>query len=102
MKFSAVILAGGQSRRMGSDKAWLKFDGKTLLERQVELAQKVGASEILISGRSNSDYSRFGLQVLHDRIPESGPLGGIERALDAASQPLLLVLAVDMAKMKAE
>ncbi len=51
MNFSAVILAGGQSRRMGRDKAWLKRDGKTLLERQVELVRFLGVTEIFISGR---------------------------------------------------
>lgn len=99
MNFSAVILAGGQSRRMGTDKAWLKHDGKTLLERQIALVQSLGAFEVFVSGRPDTDYSRFGLPVLRDRMGDSGPLGGIERALESAAQPLLLVLAVDMAEM---
>lgn len=102
MNFSAVILAGGQSRRMGTDKAWLKRDGKTLLERQIELLQSLRASEVFISGRPDTDYTRFGLPVLRDLAADSGPLGGIERALEAAAQPLLLVLAVDMAEMTLE
>jgi molybdopterin-guanine dinucleotide biosynthesis protein A len=52
MKFSAVILAGGRSQRMGCDKAWLLFEGKSLLARQIELVRQVEPEEIFISGRA--------------------------------------------------
>jgi molybdenum cofactor guanylyltransferase len=102
MNFSAVILAGGKSSRMGQDKAWLQIDGESLLTRQIRLARKVGACEVLISGRMDTDYSALGCQVLHDRFVDAGPLAGIECALAATSSPLLLVLAVDMPKMQAQ
>jgi molybdenum cofactor guanylyltransferase len=101
MKFSAVILAGGRSRRMGQDKAWLLLDGKALLAHQVELARALGAEKVFISGRSNTDYDAFGCAVLRDRLPNAGPLSGLESALTAISTPLLLVLAVDMPRMTA-
>jgi len=99
MNFSAVILAGGKSSRMGRDKAFLEFEGKTLLARQVELAHEVGAKEIFISGRVNTDYSAFGCPVLVDNFSDAGPLAGIERALHICSTPIMLVLAVDMPNM---
>jgi len=101
MSFSAVILAGGKSSRMGRDKAWLEVGGQTLLARQIGLVRDAGASEIFISGRADVDYSSFGCRVLKDKFQNAGPLAGIERALAASTSPLLLVLAVDMPAMSA-
>lgn len=96
MNFSAVILAGGKSSRMGQDKAWLEIGGQSLLARQIRLARTLGATEIFISGRPDQNFAPMGCPVLIDRFPEAGPLAGIERALNACSNLLLLVLAVDM------
>jgi molybdenum cofactor guanylyltransferase len=96
MTFSAVILAGGQSHRMGRDKAWLKLEGQSLLVRQLETARAAGATELLISGRAGVDYGGLHGRVLLDEFPNAGPLAGLERALAAASFPLVLALAVDM------
>ncbi|HEU6447372.1 MAG TPA: molybdenum cofactor guanylyltransferase [Verrucomicrobiae bacterium] len=96
MNFSAVILAGGKSSRMGRDKAFLEIGGKTLLERQIRTVKNAGANEVFISGRPDADYSQFDCRVLADRFPGAGPLAGIERALSETSSPLVLVVAVDM------
>lgn len=96
VKFSAVILAGGDSRRMGRDKAWIAVDGRSLLARQLELVTAAGAREVFISGRPEADYSSFGCPVLLDERRGGGPLGGIERALAAASHSMVLVIAVDL------
>jgi len=101
MNFSAVILAGGKSSRMGRDKAWLEIDGQTLLARQIALVRELGVTEIFISGRPDADYSAFGCCILQDKFPDTGPLAGIERALNASKSPLLLVLAVDLPEMSA-
>lgn len=101
MNLSAVILAGGESRRMGRDKSRLKLAGQTLLARALGTVRELGAGEIFISGRTGEDYSRFGCPVLTDLEPGFGPVGGIERALHAAHCPLLLVLAVDLPRMTA-
>lgn len=97
--FNAVILAGGNSTRMGRDKAMLEVDGQPLLARQIQRARDAGAQEIFISGRAEADYRAFGCTVLKDRIHNVGPLAGIEAALAATNAPLLLVLAVDMPRM---
>ena len=68
-----MILAGGNSSRMGRDKAWLRVDGQRLLDRQIALVRAVGAVEVFISGRADRDYSAFGGLVLHDKHSAAGP-----------------------------
>jgi len=102
MRFSAVILAGGQSSRMQRDKAFLPCRGTTLLARQVGLVRELAPAEIFISGRDGTDYGALGLPVLLDRFTDLGPLAGVERALGEAQSPLLLVLAVDLPDMTAD
>ena len=102
MKFSAVILAGGKSSRMGRDKAWLEVGGQSLLARQIQIVREVGACEVFVSGRAGVDYSEFGCRVLQDRLVGVGPLAGIESALSQTTHSLLLVLAVDMPRMTAD
>jgi molybdopterin-guanine dinucleotide biosynthesis protein A len=102
MNFSAVILAGGKSSRMGRDKARLEVAGEPLLARQIRLARESGAAEIFISGRGEMDYAEFGGHTLPDAFPGAGPLAGIEPALRAATSSLLLVLAVDLPAVSAE
>jgi molybdopterin-guanine dinucleotide biosynthesis protein A len=99
MDLSAVILAGGESRRMGRDKAWVELDGQPLLKLAVEKVRHLGVQEVFISGRSGVDYSALKCPVLFDLEPGLGPLSGIEHALRAASSPLVLVLAVDLPHM---
>jgi len=99
MNFSAVILAGGEARRMGRDKAWLELDGQPLVALAVEKVRALGVTEIFISGRAGRDYSAVPCPVLFDREPGFGPLGGIERGLHECTSPLLLVLAVDLPRM---
>jgi molybdenum cofactor guanylyltransferase len=96
MNLSAVLLAGGESRRMGQDKAWLEVGGQPLIRWALSTVRNSGIQEVLISGRAGTDYSTLGCPVLFDLEPGCGPLGGIERALAAATTPLLLVLAVDL------
>jgi len=99
MQLSAVILAGGLSTRMGRDKAWVEWEGQPLLLRAGQTLRTLGVKEIFISGRAGEDYSALPCPVLLDRVPGFGPLGGIERALQACDSPLLLVLAVDLPQM---
>lgn len=101
MNLGAIILAGGESTRMGRDKAWLELDGTSLLQRAVDNVRALGIAEVFISGRAGADYAAVQCPVLVDREPRSGPLSGIERGLHACTSPLLLVLAVDLPRMTA-
>jgi molybdopterin-guanine dinucleotide biosynthesis protein A len=99
---SAVILAGGESRRMGRDKAWIEWNGRPLIDWAVEKVRRIGVEEVFISGRPDGDYCGLGCPVLVDLEPGLGPLGGIERGLFRCMSPLLLVLAVDLPQMTPE
>ena len=87
---------------MGQDKAWIPFNGTPLIEHSLRLVREAGAGEVLISGRAGQDFSALGCPVLLDVTPDCGPLGGIERALDVATHPLVLVLAVDLPHLTSE
>ena len=99
MKFSAVILAGGKSSRMGCDKAWVEVKGQPLLARQIALVRELAPADLFISGRVDTDYNSLGCPVLADEFADAGPLAGIAAGLKAASAPLVLVLAVDLPDM---
>jgi molybdopterin-guanine dinucleotide biosynthesis protein A len=89
---TAFILAGGKSTRMGVDKAFLDFDGRTLLARALDLARSVTA-EVRIVG-SREKFAPFA-PVVEDIFPAHGPLGGIHAALRSSHANLNLMLAVD-------
>lgn len=92
---SVAILAGGQSRRMGRDKALLEFGGRPLLARVIERAAGV-AGEMLLIATQRPEYAPFGLRVVPDRYPQCGSLGGIFTAVSEAANACCLVLACDM------
>src|SRR2546428_9892635 len=97
MKFSAVLLAGGQSTRMGRDKAGIVLDGIPLWQRQFEILRELRPHEIFISGPPRKEWS--GLEVVADETPDAGPLAGLVASLRRCRSPLLLVLAVDLPRM---
>ena len=89
-----IVLAGGQSRRMGRDKALLEYGASTLLRHQVDtLAQICG--RVVVSG----DYA--GYDCLRDIRPGMGPLSGMHAAAKRFSAHALLFLPVDMPAMTA-
>lgn len=98
MKFSAVILAGGKSSRMGRDKAALSLGDQTLLQRQVELVHQLHPEAVYVSGGVRH-MAQTDCQVLPDNFIGQGPLAGIEAALSVMTSPMLLVLAVDLPRM---
>ena len=94
--FSAVLLAGGESRRMGKDKATLSHRGKTLWQIQLELLRQLTPQEIFVSARSDPDWRPAGIQFVADDPPSRGPLSGLAASLDRMSTSHLLALAIDM------
>jgi molybdopterin-guanine dinucleotide biosynthesis protein A len=90
---SAYILAGGKSTRMGTDKAFVLLDGRTLLSRILDLARQL-TSNVHIIG----DPAKFApfAPTLEDIIPGCGPLGGIHAALRSSRTDLNVILAVDI------
>ena len=92
---SLVIQAGGESRRMGTDKALLPFLGQPLILRL--LSRLAGlASEVLVTSNEPESYRFLGLTPIPDRFPGWGALGGLYTALSAAKYPYVAVVACDM------
>ncbi len=90
---AAFMLAGGKSTRMGTDKAFVEFEGRTLLARALDLARSVTTDVRIVGERGK--FAAFA-PVIEDLYPGCGPLAGIHAALRASSCDLNLILAVDM------
>ena len=96
MTLSAVILAGGLSRRMGTDKAQIRLvpGGPTLIERVVAAVGTVADEVLLIANDDRLDF--LGLPIVPDAYPGAGSLGGIYSGVAAARHEHCLVVACDM------
>ncbi len=94
--FTAGLLAGGRSSRMGCDKAALEFEGEMLWQRQVRLLESLNPAQLLISGRPDGPYVGSAYKVIYDQHADQGPLAGLAALLRVCITPRLLVLAVDM------
>jgi molybdenum cofactor guanylyltransferase len=90
---AGFILAGGKSSRLGVDKAFLEFQGRTLLERAIETLQVV-CNTVTIVGNP-AKFASYGA-VVTDAYTDCGPLGGIHAALAQSSSEMNFVMAVDM------
>ena len=97
VKSGAIILAGGQSRRMGTDKALLRLTpgGPRLLELVLAAVNPL-AGEILLSTNRPEVYQWTGLPLVADNYPGLGPLAGLEAGLTASSAEYNLLVACDM------
>lgn len=93
---SVVLLAGGESRRMGSDKASLLFRRKPLWQVQLETLRKLQPAEIFISARSDPIWRPADVDFVPDDPPSRGPLSGLAAAAAQMHTTHLLALAVDM------
>jgi molybdopterin-guanine dinucleotide biosynthesis protein A len=91
---TAIILAGGKSSRMGSNKALLEVDGMPLVQRVYQLVRP-WCDEVLLSGDVRA-LVRGGARGVSDRYPGCGPLAGIHACLDASRTEHNLVVACDM------
>jgi molybdopterin-guanine dinucleotide biosynthesis protein A len=97
----AVLLAGGKSRRMGTDKALLRVDGRPLIERLISECRRL-TDEIRISAAAAGDYASVGVPVIPDIHAEHGPLAGLHAGLLATARSFVLLLACDLPGARAE
>lgn len=88
----AFILAGGASRRMGTDKSQLLLDGQTFAER---IAATLGqlTDSVTVVGRSTAESS---IPAVADVYPQWGALGGIHAALSACARAWAIIVACDL------
>jgi molybdopterin-guanine dinucleotide biosynthesis protein A len=92
---SIVIQAGGQSSRMGEDKALKFFLGRPLIQRVVDQLASI-ADEIIVTTNRPDDYRFLNLRLFADIKPERGALGGLYTAIASATHPSVAVVACDM------
>ena len=74
-EFAATLIAGGRSRRMGTDKAFLDWRGRPLWEHQLEKLRALAPSRVMLSCRSDQFFPPLtDSQPVHDQWPDCGPL----------------------------
>ena len=96
---SAVVLTGGHSSRMGTDKAWLPHpeSGESLLLRQLALLRGLNPASLLVSARSGQSLPLLPPDITRvDDDGQSGPMAGIAASLEQIETDYLLVVAVDL------
>ena len=92
---SIVVQAGGQSARMGENKALKPFLGRPLVQRVLERLAPI-ADELLLTTNQPEDFAFLKLPLFTDIKPGRGPLGGLYTALVSAKYPFVAVVACDM------
>jgi molybdopterin-guanine dinucleotide biosynthesis protein A len=93
MQITGIILTGGKSRRMGTDKALIEMGGQTLITRAIDFCRTF-CDEILISSNIPG-HKVEGLQLINDEINDCGPMGGIYSCLKQSTNEWNFVLSVD-------
>lgn len=95
MEATAIIMAGGDSIRMGEDKSILPIKGQPMIKRIYDQLRP-HFNQILISSNDISKYRFLGVEVVPDKVTGQGPLGGIASALAASANELNFVIASDI------
>jgi molybdopterin-guanine dinucleotide biosynthesis protein A len=92
---SCLILCGGKSGRMGRPKAFLPYNGTTMIAHILEVAKEV-FDEVLLIANEPEQFSDFRVNVVKDILPYRGPLGGLLSGLLVATNQRSFVLPCDM------
>jgi molybdenum cofactor guanylyltransferase len=94
---AGYVLAGGYSRRMGTDKALVEWKGRTLLETAAARVAGITGTVTLVAPAGR--YEQLGYRLIADLHPGRGPLAGLEAALHDTRRDWILVLACDLPKV---
>lgn len=92
---SGIVLAGGQSQRLGTDKAFVKVGGVPLIERVLSQLREL-SDDVLIVTNGVESYADLGVRVVRDVWPGMGSLGGIYSGLQATRHERAIVVGCDM------
>ncbi|MGE4272936.1 MAG: molybdenum cofactor guanylyltransferase [Desulfitobacterium sp.] len=101
LPMTGIILSGGKSSRMGSNKAFIEWDGVPLIERSLSALRMV-FSEVVVSSNHPELYASYDVQVVKDNYPDRGPLGGLEACLRVARYDHTFFVACDMPFLNSE
>ncbi|HSU53223.1 MAG TPA: molybdenum cofactor guanylyltransferase [Candidatus Dormibacteraeota bacterium] len=102
MTLTAMILTGGASRRMGSDKALLKLESEFLWQRQLRIVQALKPEHTWVSARQVPNWRPANVEVVLDQQPSRGPLSGLVAGLERLRTSHLLALAIDLPAISSE
>jgi len=91
---TGIILAGGKSSRIGSDKGFLLLNNKIFIQHIIEAMQPLVKEIIIVS--NNTDYDVFNLKRVNDLIENAGPLAGVYSGLHHSNTENNLVLSCDV------
>lgn len=95
LPLSGVVLAGGQSQRMGRNKAFLQLEGETLIERVLARLSPL-CDELIVSANDVESYSHLPARIVPDVIPGRAALSGIHAGLLTMQNERAIVVACDM------
>ena len=91
---TGIILAGGKSTRMGTDKCFLDFRGETFIQRSINLLSTI--TKTIIVSSNNEAFKSFGFSVVEDEIKNIGPIGGIYSCLKHSPNTVNLLIPCDL------
>ncbi|GGD11552.1 molybdenum cofactor guanylyltransferase [Hyunsoonleella pacifica] len=91
---TGIILAGGKSSRMGTDKGFLKLNTKPFVQYSIDALKPLVSNIIIVS--DHSEYDSLGYKRITDDIKEAGPVSGIYSGLKASETTYNLVLSCDI------
>jgi molybdenum cofactor guanylyltransferase len=95
--FSGAVLCGGESRRMGRDKALITIGGAPMVVRVADALWVAGAHDVVAVGRAPEALASFGLVTVPDGRASAGPAAGIVSALArAGDDEIVLVVGCDL------
>jgi molybdopterin-guanine dinucleotide biosynthesis protein A len=94
MRNTGIILAGGKSKRMGQDKAFMDVNGKAMIQHVIDNIKPL-CNQILISA-NQEEYKKFNYPVIKDIIKDAGPAGGIISCLQHSLNRKNIIIPCDM------
>jgi len=99
--FTAALIAGGESSRMGQDKAFLEVGGRPLWRLQLDLLARLAPSQVILSANAAQQFPELpdAVTLVRDPVADGGPLSGLAAVLGASRQARVLVIAVDMPRL---
>lgn len=98
---TGIVLAGGRSRRMGRDKAFIELAGRPLIQWVLDAVEAVSDKQLIVA-RDARGLEGFGPSVVTDQLPARGPLTGLHAGLKAAETDLCLVVACDLPLVRSD
>lgn len=93
-QITGIILAGGKSKRMGSDKGFILYNGKPFIQHSIDALEPLVTEIIIVS--NNKEYDVFKKKRVVDIIPDAGPLAGLYTGLQHSTTEDNLVLSCDI------